>query len=46
MSHRQILPPPPTIEHDMDKVALAPYTRSESAFNFEGWQETLQGGLL
>ena len=30
----------------MDDVALTPYNRTESAFNFEGWQEAAQRGLL
>ena len=46
MSHRQILPPPPTVEDGMDDVALTPYNRPECAFNFEGWQEAPQRGLL
>ena len=29
----------------MDDVALTPYNRPESAFNFEGWQESPQRGL-
>ena len=29
----------------MDNVALTPYNRPESAFNFQGWQEALQRGL-
>ena len=29
----------------MEDVALIPYNRPESAFNFEGWQETPQRGL-
>ena len=45
MSHYQILPPPPTVEDGMGDVALTPYNRPESAFNFEGWQEALQRGL-
>ena len=45
MSHCQIRPPPPTIEDIMDDVALTPYNRPESAFNFEGWQEEPQCGL-
>ena len=45
MSHRQILPPPPTVEDAMDNVALTPYNRLESAFNFEVWQKALQRGL-
>ena len=39
MLHRQILPPPATVEDAMDDVALIPYNRPESAFNFEEWQE-------
>ena len=39
MSHRQILPPPLTVEDDLDNVAVTPYNRLESAFHFEGWQE-------
>ena len=35
MSYCQILPPPPTIEDAMEDVALTPYNRPESAFNFE-----------
>ena len=42
MSHRQILPPPPTVEDAMDNVAVTPYNRPGSAFNFEGWQEAPQ----
>ena len=45
MSHRQILPPPPTVEDVMDDVALTLYNRPESAFNFEGWQEAPQHRL-
>ena len=45
MSHRQILPPPPTVEDAMDDVALTPYNRPESAFNSQGWQEAPQRGL-
>ena len=45
MSYRQILPPLPTVEDAMDDVALIPYNRPESAFNFEGWQEAPQHGL-
>ena len=45
MSHRQILPPPPTVEDAMDDVALTPHNRLDSAFNFEGWQEPPQRGL-
>ena len=40
-----MLPPPPTVEDAMDDVALTPYNRPESAFNFEGWQEALQRGV-
>ena len=40
-----MLPPPPAVEHAMEDVALMPYNRPESAFNFEGWQETPQRGL-
>ena len=29
----------------MDDVALIPYNRLESVFNFEGWQEAPQRGL-
>ena len=46
MSHRQILQPTPTVEDGTDDVARTPYNRPESAFNFEGWQETPQRGLL
>ena len=46
MSHRQILPPPPTVEDAMDDVALTPYNPPDSAFNFEGWQEAPQRGPL
>ena len=46
MLHCQILPPPPTVEDTMDNVVLTPYNRPESAFNFEGWQETPLRGLL
>ena len=42
MSYCQILPPPLTVEDAMDDVALTPYNRPESAFNFEGWQEAPQ----
>ena len=45
MSHCQILPPPPTVEDTMGDVALTPYNRPESAFNFEGCQEAPQRGL-
>ena len=45
MSHRQILLPPPTVEDPMDDVALTPYNRPESAFNFRGWQDAPQRGL-
>ena len=45
MSHRQIIQPPPTVEYDMDDVPLTPYNHSDSAFNFEEWQEAPQGGL-
>ena len=45
MSHCQILPPPPTVDDAMNDVALIPYNRHESAFNFEGWQEAPQHGL-
>ena len=45
MSHRRILPPPPTVEDAMDDVALTPYNCPNSAFNFEGWQEAPQCGL-
>ena len=45
MIHRQILPPPPTVEDIMDNVALTPYNRPQSAFNFEEWQEALERGL-
>ena len=46
MSHRQILPPPPTVEDAMNYVALTPYNHPEPAFNFEEWQEAPQRGLL
>ena len=42
MSHRQILPPPSTVEDAMDCVALTAHNRSECAFNLEGWQEASQ----
>ena len=45
MLQRQILPPPPTVEDAMDNVALTPYNRHESGFNFEGWHEVPQRGL-
>ena len=45
MWYYQILPPPPTVEDAMNNVALTPYNRPESAFNFEGWQEAPQRGL-
>ena len=45
MSHRQILPPPPTVEDAMNDVALTPYNPPDSAFNLEGWQEAPQRGL-
>ena len=45
MSHRQILPPPPTVEDAVDDVALTPFIRPESAFNFKGWQEAPQRGV-
>ena len=45
MLHRHILPPSPTVEDAMDDVALTPYNRPDSAFNFEGWQEAPQRGL-
>ena len=45
MLHRQILPPPPTVKYAIDDIALTPYNRTESAFNFEGWQEAPQRGL-
>ena len=45
MSHCQILPPPPTVEDVMDDVALTPYNRPDSAFNFKEWQEAPQRGL-
>ena len=45
MSHRQILPPPPTVEDAMVDVALTLYNCPESAFNFKGWQEAPQRGL-
>ena len=45
MSHCQILPPPPTVEDAIGDVELIPYTRPDSAFNFEGWQEAPQRGL-
>lgn len=44
MSHRQILPPPATVEDAMDDAALTPY-RPESSFNFEGWDEQAQRAL-
>ena len=46
MSHRQIRPPSPTVEDAMDNVALTPYNRPESTFNFKEWQEAPQCGLL
>ena len=46
MSHPQILLLPPTVEDIMGDVALMPYNCPESAFNFKGWQEEPQGGLL
>ena len=45
MSHCQILPPPLTVEDTIDEVALISYNCSESAFNFEAWQETSLCGL-
>ena len=30
----------------MDNVALTPYNPAQSVFNFEGWQEAPQRGLL
>ena len=45
MSYYQILPPPPTVEYDMNGLALTSDNRPESAFNFEGWQEAPQRGL-
>ena len=46
MSHRQILPPLPTVEDAMAEVALTAYNHPESAFNFKGWQEAPQRELL
>ena len=40
-----MLPPSPTDKDTMYDVALIPYNRPESAFNFEGWQEAPQRGL-
>ena len=42
MSHRQMLPPPPTVEDAMDDVVLTLCSYPESTFNFEGWQEAPQ----
>ena len=42
MAHRQILPTPPTVEYSMDDIAVTLYNCTESAFNFEVWQETPQ----
>lgn len=39
MSGFRMLPPAATVEDAMDDVALTPYNRPQSAFNFEGWQD-------
>ena len=45
MSYRQILLLLPMVKDSMDNVALTPYNRPESTFNFEGWQEAPLRGL-
>ena len=45
MSHRQIVPPPPTVEDAMEDVALTPYNCPESAFNFAGWHKASERAL-
>ena len=45
MLHRQRLPLQPTVEDAMDDMALTPYNRPESVFNFAGWQEAPNRGL-
>ena len=45
MLYQQILAPPPTVKDAIDDIALTPYNRPESAFNFEGWQEVPERGL-
>ena len=40
MSGFRVLPPPPTIEDNMDDVALTSYRRPESAFDFDGWNRS------
>ena len=45
-SHRQILPPPLTVEDSMDNVSLIPYYHPAATFNFEGRQEEQVCGLL
>ena len=45
MSHGQNLLPPPTVEETTNNVALTPYNRPESAFNFEGCEDQPHRGL-
>ena len=45
MSQGQNLPFPPKVKDAMDDVALRPYNRPQSSFNFEGWHEALQRRL-
>ena len=46
MPHQQILPPFPTVDDTIDDVALTPYNHPECTFNFEGWHEASQRGVL
>ena len=42
MVYHQIVTPPPTVEDTTDDVAVTPYNRPESAFNFAAWPEAPQ----